>query len=143
MSPQYLEIPLDFHNLAKCRFPHLKKLRFSLQSGSINESRARFLEDHPTIEELTWFPIGIPNIAPGSLPILKHLRMSLQVVIALDQLSQDHHIQVEKLGDQVSPQRMMLFTPTPDAPVLRPLEYLDVHSIDAQTLASFSRHLTG
>ncbi|EDQ98221.1 uncharacterized protein LACBIDRAFT_336163 [Laccaria bicolor S238N-H82] len=109
LSPglEYLEIPLKFHNLAKCRFPRLKKLKLSLQSGatsSIDESRARFLENHPTIEELTWFPSGIPNLAPGSLPILKCLRTSLQVVIALDQLSQDHVIPVEKLVDQVSPQ---------------------------------------
>ena len=112
----------------------------SLQSGatsSIDESHARFLENHPTIEELTWFPIGIPNLAPGSLPILKRLRTSLQVVIALDQLSQDHAIHVEKLDDQVSPQRLTLSTSTPDPPVLRPLECLDVRSVDAQTLASF------
>ncbi|EDR05232.1 uncharacterized protein LACBIDRAFT_329924 [Laccaria bicolor S238N-H82] len=142
LSPglEYLEIPLEFHNLAKCRFPCLKKLKLSLQSGatsSIDESRARFLENHPTIEELTWFPIGIPNLAPGSLPILKRLRTSLQVVIALDQLSQDHVIPVEKLVDQVSPQRLTLPMPTPDPPVLCPLECLDVRSVDAQTLASF------
>ena len=65
------------------------------------------------IEELTWFPIGIPNLAPGSLPILKRLRNSLQVIIALDQLSQDNVIQVEKLGDPASRQRMTLSTPTP------------------------------
>lgn len=142
LSPglEYLEIPLEFHNLAKCKFPCLKKLKLSLQSGatsSIDESRARFLENHPTIEELTWFPIGIPNLAPGSLPILKRLRTSLQVVIALDQLSQDHVIQVDKLDDQVSPQQLTLSTPTPGPPVLRPLECLDVRSVDAQTLASF------
>ena len=59
------------------------------------------------------------------------------MVIALDQLSQDHVIHVEKLDDQVSPQQLTLSTPTPDSPVLRPLEYLDVRSVDAQTLASF------
>ena len=95
------------------------------------------LENHPTIEELTWFPIGIPNLAPGSLPILKRLRNSLQVIIALDQLSQDNVIQVEKLGDPASQQQMTLSTPTLDPPVLRPLECLDVRSVDAQTLASF------
>ena len=114
--------------------------QLSLQSGatsSIDESRARFLEKHPTIEELTWFSISIPNLAPGSLPILKRLRTSLQVVIALDQLLQDHIIQVEKMDDEVSPQRTMLSTPTPGSPVLRPLEYLDMCSVNAQTLASF------
>lgn len=65
------------------------------------------------------------------------------MVIALDQLSQDHVIQdpaihsAEKLGDQVSPQQITFSTPTPDPPVLRPLEYLDVRSVDAQTLSSF------
>ena len=135
-----MKIPLEFHNLAECRFPRLKKLKLSLQSGatpSIDESRARFLDNHPTIEELTWFPIGIPNLAAGSLPIMKCLRTSLQVVIALDQLSQDHVLQVEKLGDQDSPQRSTLSTPTTDPPVLRPSQYLDVRSIDAQTLAGF------
>ena len=88
-------------------------------------------------EELTWFLIGNPNFAPGNLPILKRLRTSLQVIIALDQLSQDHGIQVEKPGDPASLQRMTLSTPMPDPPVLRPLECLDVRSVDAQTLASF------
>ncbi|EDR03957.1 uncharacterized protein LACBIDRAFT_306699 [Laccaria bicolor S238N-H82] len=139
---EYLEIPLEFHNLAKCKFPRLKKLKLSLQSGgtsSIDESRAQFLENHPTIEELTWFPIGIPNLAPGSLPILKRLRTSLQVVITLDQLSQDQVIQVEKLDNQASPECMTFSMPTqaPDPPVLHPLECLDVRSVDAQTLASF------
>ena len=104
---------------------------------SIDESCARFLENHPTIEELTWFPIGMPNLAPGSLPIWKRWRTSLQVVIALDQFSQDHVIQIEKLDDQVSPQRSTLSTPMPDPPVLHPLECLDVRSVDAQTLTSF------
>ena len=55
----------------------------------------------------------------------------------LDQLLQDHAIQVEKLGDHISSQRSTLSTPTPDPPVLHPLECLDVRSVDAQTLASF------
>ena len=60
------------------------------------------------------------------------------MVIALDQLSQDYVIQVEKLADQVLPQRLTLSTPTPDPPVLRPLEYLDVRAVDAQTLDRMS-----
>ena len=135
-----MEIPLEFHNLAECRFPRLKKLKLSLQSGAtslIDESHARFLENHPTIEEWTWFLIGIANLAPDSLPILKCLSTSLQVVIVLDQPLQDHVIQVEKLDDQVSPQQLTLSTPMPDSPILCPLECLDVHSVDAQTLASF------
>ena len=60
------------------------------------------------------------------------------MVIALDQLSQDYVIQVEKLAAQVLPQRLTLSTPTPDPPVLRPLEYLDVRSVDAQTLDRMS-----
>ena len=59
------------------------------------------------------------------------------MIIALDQLSQDHVIQVDKPGDPASPQRVTLSTPTLDSPVLRPLECLDVRSVDAQTLASF------
>ena len=59
------------------------------------------------------------------------------MVIALDQLSQDHAIQVEKPGDPASPKRMTLSTPTPDTAVVRPLECLDVRFVDAQTLASF------
>ena len=46
-------------------------------------------------------------------------------------------MQVEKRGEPASPQRMTLSTPTPDPPVIRPLEYLDVRSVGAQTLASF------
>ena len=100
-------------------------------ASSIDESRARFLENYPTVEELTWFPIGIPSLAPGSSPILKSLRTSLQVVIALDQLSQDRVIQVKKMDDEVSPQRTTLSTPMPGSPVLCPLEYPDMRSVDA------------
>jgi hypothetical protein len=75
-SYQYLEVPLEFHNLAECRLPKLKKLKLVMQSGAnmaIDQSRALFLQNHPSIEELSWCPIGNPWIPPTALPNLKSL----------------------------------------------------------------------
>ncbi|KAF8889261.1 hypothetical protein BD779DRAFT_1520651 [Infundibulicybe gibba] len=56
-----LELPMEFSRLGECKFPRLKQLRLPLQSGArptIDDTLARFLERHPSIEDLYWIPIG-------------------------------------------------------------------------------------
>src|SRR6266542_3574082 len=58
-----------------------------MQSGanmSIDQSRALFLQNHPTIEELNWSPIGNPTIPSALLPNLKSLSTNRQFILAMD-----------------------------------------------------------
>ncbi|EAU90193.1 hypothetical protein CC1G_05731 [Coprinopsis cinerea okayama7 len=83
---EYLEIPLEFKQIHALRFPQLKHVKLLLYSGattSVDNSSARFLENNPTIEKLSWFPIGVPVLKPGILPNLKHLKANMQVIKAL------------------------------------------------------------
>jgi len=83
---------MEFTALPHCRFPQLRKLALVLQSGAtsrIDASRVQFIEAHPTIEELHWYPIGDVTLAPGSLPAITRLstRGDLALSILLDQLT--------------------------------------------------------
>src|ERR1700761_1193607 len=85
-----MEVPMELSALAECKFPHLKKLNLFLQSGgirSIDPCIVRFLNDHPTIEDLSWLPLGPVFILPGTLPALKRLRTNIQVVGMLESQS--------------------------------------------------------
>ncbi|KAJ7230397.1 hypothetical protein GGX14DRAFT_344188 [Mycena pura] len=87
---EYMEVPMELSALAECKFPHLKKLNLFLQSGgirSIDPCIVRFLNDHPTIEDLSWLPLGPVFILPGTLPALKRLRTNIQVVGMLESQS--------------------------------------------------------
>ncbi|KAF8993773.1 hypothetical protein BDQ17DRAFT_1392538 [Cyathus striatus] len=105
---EHLELPLEFRSFEECRFPRLKRLKLFLQSGAtsaIDQSRAEFLHNHPTLEELYWFPIGMVSFSSECLPSLKVLKSSRQVL--------------ESIESQT---------------VRRPLECLDVMSVDAEML---------
>ena len=111
-----------------------------MQSGvsiGIDNSRARFLQNHPTIEELNWLPVGMPNLGPDCLPNLRILCTNRQFIVSLDD------------PEAVSPPTGLLSppcSPVTAAPVPvpvkltagsqkpRPIESLDVYSLDAQTL---------
>lgn len=79
---------MEFCHLPECRFPQLKKVKLQLQAGigntGIDRSRSLFLENHPTIEELFWTPIGVPFIAPNALPNLKSLRTNTGFITTLE-----------------------------------------------------------
>lgn len=58
-----------------------------MQSGAnttIDQSRALFLQNHPSIEELNWSPIGNPRILPTALPNLKSIVTNMQFLVALN-----------------------------------------------------------
>ncbi|KAJ7498097.1 hypothetical protein B0H11DRAFT_1715635 [Mycena galericulata] len=84
---EYIEMPMEISSLADCKFPHLKRLNLFLQSGgirSIDPCFVRFLNDHPTIEDLSWLPLGPVYMSPRTLPALRRLRTNIQVVGMLD-----------------------------------------------------------
>lgn len=78
---------MDFPRLKELRFRRLKRLKLPLQSGgtpSIDASSIAFLENHPTLEELQWFPIGQITLSASSLPSIKRLQGSRQVIEAFE-----------------------------------------------------------
>ncbi|KAJ7609017.1 hypothetical protein FB45DRAFT_945130 [Roridomyces roridus] len=84
---EYIEMPMEVSALADCQFPNLKRLNLFLQSGglrSIDPRYVRFLNDHPTIEDLSWLPLGPVYISPRTLPSLRRLRTNIQVVGMLE-----------------------------------------------------------
>ncbi|KAF8159886.1 hypothetical protein B0H34DRAFT_655070 [Crassisporium funariophilum] len=142
---EYLEVPLEFHHLAECRLPKLKKLKLSMQAGAtmgIDNSRARFLENHPSIEELSWFPIGMPYLSPDCLPNLKTLHTNRQFIVALNdpEKASSSITSLTPPSTPVTAAHCPAPAPAPLLPaaatpqILRPIESLDVYSLDAQTL---------
>jgi hypothetical protein len=142
---EYLEVPLEFHHLADCKLPKLKKLKLVLQSGvvhvGIDHSRSRFLENHPSIEELDWSPVGIPQLVHNCLPNLKSLRSNRQLIIALNEPGFGSNT----IGLMTPPSTPVVSTtPVPikplpgpvfqPPPIVRRIESLDVFSLEPETL---------
>lgn len=93
---QFFEVPMEFKQLADCHFPALKSLKLPLLSGSITSidlSRTTFIESHPTIEELSWFPIGSVEFTTDSIPSIRRLRTGRQVLEALEKQNTLRHIE--------------------------------------------------
>ncbi|TFK59645.1 hypothetical protein BDN72DRAFT_822099 [Pluteus cervinus] len=85
---EYLELPMEFPNLASLHLPNLKRVKLLLYSGTlpgIDHSRSEFLENHPLIEDLCWYPIGSLSLSSSCLPNLKRLRGGRQVIEALEE----------------------------------------------------------
>ncbi|KAF8624032.1 hypothetical protein AX17_007238 [Amanita inopinata Kibby_2008] len=82
-----LVIPMEFTRLAFCSLPRLKRFKLTLTSGApilIDRIHIQFLAQHPTIEELEWYPIGNEMDLPsGILPNLKYLSTNAAFVEAL------------------------------------------------------------
>jgi len=103
----------------------------------IDNSRARFLENHPTIEELNWFPVGMPNLGPDCLPNLRILCTNRQFIVSLN----DPESASPPIGlpsppcSPVSAAPALVLDESSAAPQKpRPIESLDVYSLDAHTL---------
>jgi len=108
---QSLTFPMEFSALADCHFPCLRKLVLTLQAGTtsrIDASRARFIEAHPTIEDLQWFPVSSVTLTPGSLPALRRLSTTAQLALSI-------------LSDQTDPPR--------------PLEYIHGLYVNPETIS--------
>ncbi|KIY44964.1 hypothetical protein FISHEDRAFT_61471 [Fistulina hepatica ATCC 64428] len=85
---EYLEVPMEFSRLHECHLPLLKRAKVKLESGGtslLDHGRISFLDRHPQIEELYWFPLGYhPKVKPDMLPNLRRLQTNIQVIGALD-----------------------------------------------------------
>jgi len=107
----------------------------------IDHSRSRFLESHPSIEELDWSPVGIPQLVHDCLPNLKSLRSNRQLIIALNEPGFGSNA----IGLMTPPSTPVTSTtPVPIKPfpapvfplptIVRRIECLDVFSLGPETL---------
>lgn len=131
---------MEFSLLPHLTFPRLRSLRLPLQSGAtpaIDQSRADFIAAHPTIEELSWYPIGPVTLPPGALPRIRRLRSGQGVVEALMEASQPSTESPESESEVPTTDRASESTP---APARRKLEYIDTLSLSTPTLLSLSTH---
>src|SRR5271156_6233621 len=104
-------------------------------STGADNSRTRFLQNHPTIEELNWIPTGMPNLGPDCLPNLRVLRTNRQFMVSLN----DPESVSTPTGLLSPPCTPVTAAPAPvpvelPAPPARqkprPIECLDVYSLD-------------
>ncbi|KAF9482600.1 hypothetical protein BDN70DRAFT_408241 [Pholiota conissans] len=131
-----LEVPMEFNHLAECRLPNLKKVKLEMQAGvvdiGIDRSRSLFLENHPTIEELFWSPIGAPFIAQDALPNLKSLCTNQRFIAALEDADSGAH----SIGLMTPPSTpLTTVIPISDEPIhapppiVRHIENLDIYGV--------------
>ncbi|KAJ2917110.1 hypothetical protein MD484_g3299, partial [Candolleomyces efflorescens] len=92
-----LTIPLEFKHLSILLLPNLKRVNLPLLSGSstdVDESARVFVENHPGIEELSWYPIGTPRLGRGVLPRLRKLRGNMGIMRALAESDDREEVQL-------------------------------------------------
>ncbi|KAG5637091.1 hypothetical protein H0H81_005774 [Sphagnurus paluster] len=87
---EFLAVPAELNGLHLCRFPRLKKLVLEMVAGTAGaathlDNISLFLENHPTIEELSWYPVGAVKLSPGTLPALKRLKGPRQIFDAMEE----------------------------------------------------------
>jgi len=110
-------------------------------SMGIDHSRARFLQNHPTIEELQWSPFGLPNLGPDCLPNLRILCTNRNFIFSMNDPES-----VSPPTGLISPPSSPVTAvpaPVPVEPIAapqkpRPIESLDVYDLDAQSLLELS-----
>jgi hypothetical protein len=94
-----LTIPLEFKHLSILLLPNLKRVNLPLLSGSstdVDESARVFVENHPGIEELSWYPIGTPRLGRGVLPRLRKLRGNMGLIRALAESDDREEVQLSQ-----------------------------------------------
>ncbi|KAJ8468794.1 hypothetical protein ONZ45_g17116 [Pleurotus djamor] len=83
----HLDLPAEFRLPPSLRFPRLESLRMIFQFGATTEidfHTANFIERHPSIKRLHWFPIQHDlTLDPDALPNVQLLRTSSRVIKAL------------------------------------------------------------
>jgi hypothetical protein len=117
---------MEFKQLVDCHFSGLKTLKMPLLSGtitSIDRSRTTFINNHPTIEELSWYPIGPVEFSSDSLPSIKRLQAGRQVIEALE----------IPMGNP-----LLTDSKSPAEKGTRRIEYLDVISIGPENLTGLT-----
>ncbi|KXN86708.1 hypothetical protein AN958_09699 [Leucoagaricus sp. SymC.cos] len=145
---EHLQIPLEFSQLHRLTFPNLKSLRLQLMTGasaSLDLTRSQFIERHATLEHLCWFPLALPSLTPEALPNLKSLSTTRHVVECLASVApppptpSSFSFAVFQDLPPISedPRETNAVLPTPSGSIRRPIECLDVRSLDAHALLDF------
>ncbi|KAF9451189.1 hypothetical protein P691DRAFT_663836 [Macrolepiota fuliginosa MF-IS2] len=148
---EHLEIPLEFSYLHLLLFPALRDLKLLLLTGasaSLDVTRSQFIERHTTLERLCWFPLALPSLSSEALPDLKHLTTTRQVIECLASVSPPPPTP-SSLSFAIfqplppiteDPREANTRLPSPSGCVRRPIESLDVRSLDARALVDLHRH---
>lgn len=148
---EHLVIPLEFFHLHRLTFPSLKALRLQLLTGasaSLDLTRSQFIERHTTLEHLCWFPLALPSLTPEALPNLKGLSTTRHVVECLASVapppptpsSLSFAVFQNLPSITEDPREMNTVLPTPSGTIRRPIECLDVRSLDARSLLDFHQY---
>ncbi|KAJ3567547.1 hypothetical protein NP233_g6299 [Leucocoprinus birnbaumii] len=148
---EHLQIPLEFSHLHRLTFPDLKTLRLQLLTGasaSLDLTRSQFIERHTTLEHLCWFPLALPLLTPEALPDLKRLSTTRHVVECLASVapppptpsSMTFAVFQNLPPITEDPRETNTVIPTPSGSIKRPIECLDVRSLDARSLLDFHQY---
>jgi len=153
---QHLEIPLEFSHLHLLSFPSLRTLKLQLLTGasaSLDPTRSRFIEHHLTLEHLYWFPLALPSLTHEALPSLKSLSSTRHVVECLASIAPSPPTPPTPSSLSFATFQNLLLPPIPEvqretssllsAPsrsIKRPIECLDIRSLDARSLLAFHQY---
>jgi len=153
---QHLEIPLEFSHLHLLSFPSLRTLKLQLLTGasaSLDPTRSQFIEHHLTLEHLYWFPLALPSLTHEALPSLKSLSSTRHVVECLASIAPSPPTPPTPSSLSFATFQNLLLPPIPEvqretssllsAPsrsIKRPIECLDIRSLDARSLLAFHQY---
>jgi len=153
---QHLEIPLEFSHLHRLSFPSLRALKLQLLTGasaSLDPTRSQFIEHHLTLEHLYWFPLALPSLTHEALPNLKSLSSTRHVVECLASIAPSPPTPPTPSSLSFATFQNLLLPPIPEvqretssllsAPscsIKRPIECLDIRSLDARSLLAFHQY---
>ena len=148
---QHLEIPLEFSHLHRLSFPSLKVLRLQLLTGasaSLDFTRSQFIEQHFTLEHLCWFPLALPSLTHEALPNLKSLSTTRHVVECLASVaplpptpsSLSFAVFQNFPSTTEDPRETSSVLPVPSGSIKRPIECLDIRSLDARSLLDLHQY---
>ena len=130
-------------------FPSLRTLKLQLLTGasaSLDSTRSQFIEHHLTLEHLYWFPLALPSLTHEALPNLKSLSTTRHVVECLASIapppptpSSLSFAVFQNLLPEVQRETSSLSS-APSCSIKRPIECLDIRSLDARSLLAFHRY---
>jgi hypothetical protein len=119
----------------QCHFPQLRKLAvepFVGPPAHVSLSGVSFIEAHPTIEDLRWFPPPQAVLAPGSLPALARLETTndMATSILLDPLTRPRPLKelVGLVADSTTVERLK-GTTVAIVETLRLASFDELHSV--------------
>ncbi|KII89633.1 hypothetical protein PLICRDRAFT_558614 [Plicaturopsis crispa FD-325 SS-3] len=93
-------VPSSISLFSQCHFPRLRKVSLFVDWPDDGVTLPRFLEAHPTIEDLSWLTMVKP-LSPGSLPLLRRLHGSRRAALEILSDRTNPPRQIESLENMV------------------------------------------